>query len=111
MGRNPIIFEDVAHYFQQKLDVKTNLLNKVELLKFYGPQNMNEAYIYFKYLIRKKYNKLSEKNILSITEEEEFYDDMSLLFPFKTPLETQDAIEDKKEEQKKAFIGKKILQL
>lgn len=51
-GRTPLRFDDVVAYCDGFLDMRFDFLKKVINLESRGPSNLDESYVYFKYLVR-----------------------------------------------------------
>lgn len=53
-GRIPLAFPDVMAYTTQFVEKKADFEKKMKKLREFGPKNLNEAYLYFKYIVRNK---------------------------------------------------------
>jgi hypothetical protein len=51
-GRIPLRFPDVIAYQDAFIDVKFKFLEKIKILEEFGPSNLNESFLYFKYIVR-----------------------------------------------------------
>lgn len=51
-GAKRLLFPDVIAYLDSFVDLRYQFLEKLKMLDFIGPTNLDEAYLYFKYIVR-----------------------------------------------------------
>lgn len=76
-GRTPIHHGDVIAYLDSFIDLRMEFMKKVINLKNSGPMNLDECYIYFKYIVRGDVNDKSSLGFLQ--DWEKLYGDFDLL--------------------------------